>query len=158
MFVDHADPLHERIGDRRADKAEATPFHFRREPFAEGSRGWHVGQHFDIVDNLAPINKVPHIGCEAALAVLNFAHGSSIRSGAGYLQSVANNAGVFAQWRQLFITHFRDTGNFEIMEGTPATGTLAKHNLPAQSRLRAFKGKHLEQVPIVMSGNSYSVS
>ena len=153
MIVDHADPLHERIGDRRADKAEATPFHVFREPVAERCRGWHVGQRFEIVDDRAAVDKVLQIGCEAAPGALKFEYGPDIRSGAGYLQPVANNASVLSQWRHLFITHFHDTGNVEIMEGAQVTGTLAKHKLPAQSRMRAFKGQHLEQLPVVMNGN-----
>ena len=100
MVVDHADPLHERIGDRRADKAEATPFHVLREPVAERCRGWHVGQRFEIVDDRTPVDKVPQIGCEAALAALKFEYGPGIRSCAGYLQPVANNPGVLAQRRR----------------------------------------------------------
>ena len=68
--------------------------------------------------------------------------------------AIANNRGVHAQRRRIFITHFRNTGNIEIMKGAPVPRTLAKHDVPAQSRLCAFKGQHLEQVPVVMNGNS----
>ena len=97
-----------------------------------------------------PSTNFPEIGIETAMRLPHGKNGVGISAGAVNLQPVADDSRIVAEGLQLVIRHGGDTVKIEIMEDRSVAGPFLQHHFPAEARLRAFQGQHLEQMPVIM--------
>ena len=65
MIVHHADRLHVRVDDRRADEAETAPFQVLAQRLGFLAGGGELLQRAPAVDDRAAVDEAPEIGVEA---------------------------------------------------------------------------------------------
>ena len=76
--------------------------------------------------------------------------GFGIAAHRGNFHPVPHDTGVIAQLQQRRILHGGHPLDIKIMKGRTVTCAFAQHDIPAETGLRAFKGQHLEKMPVIM--------
>jgi len=151
VIIHHAGRLHVRIADRGADELEATLLQVlgqgvrlqRRRPHGFSSHPIGVAQ--------GPVaHKAPDVPVEAAKLLLDLQKTPRVGDGPFDFQAVANDALVSHQPCNVGLAESRHFPCIEALELLPEIIALAQDDNPAQPRLEALQGQHLEDLPILM--------
>src|SRR3989475_5132928 len=95
-------------------------------------------------------HKAPDVPIEAAELLLDFQEAPRVGNGPFDFQAVANDTLVSHQPCNVGLAESRHFPNIEVLERPPEVIALAQYDNPAQPRLEALQGQHLEHLPIVM--------
>src|SRR5438132_8139573 len=89
-------------------------------------------------------HKAPDVPIEAAELFLDFQEAPRVGNGPFDFQAVANDTLVFHQACKVRLAESRHLPRVEALERLPEVIALAQDDNPAQPRLEALKGEHLE--------------
>ena len=151
MVVHHAGRLHVRVADRGADELEAALF----QVFGQGvglRRGRPDGFSSQSVGiaHCPVAREAPDVPIETAVLLLHVEKPPRVGDGRFDFQAITDDALVSHQARNVGLTESRHFPHIEVLERLPEIVALAQDGNPAQPRLKALQGQHLEDLPIVM--------
>src|SRR2546425_11480118 len=151
VVVHHAGRLHMRVADRGADELEAALLQVlgqgvglrRRRPHGFSSHPIGVAQR--------PVaREAPDVPVEAAKLFLDLQEASRVGDGRFDLQAIPDDTLISHQACNVRLAESRHFPSIEVLERLPEVVALAQDDNPAQPRLEALQGQHLEDLPIVM--------
>src|SRR5262245_51979847 len=137
VVVDHADRLHVRIDDGRADEVETALL----EIFAEGVG--RLGSRRNIPDGTPtildgpPVDEAPLVRVEASELLLHPEKRARVAHCRGDLATVAHDARIAEQRGDLALAVARHLRRIEPIEGATVGVALAQDGDPAQTGLRS---------------------
>ena len=97
MIVDHANGLHERITNRRADEFEPPPFQVLTHGIGEWRVAGNVLGRFPTIVDWSPFDELPNILIKASKFLLDEKKSLCIGNGRLNFEPVSNDAGVAQQ-------------------------------------------------------------
>ena len=150
MIVDHANGLHERITNRRADEREAPAFQVSTYGIRNRCVAGNVAWRLPAVGDRSAVNECPNILVKAADLLLD--QKKSLRIGNGRLnfKPVPNDTGVAQQALYFSCVVPGDCRRVKVIKGRPEGVTLLKNGVPTQPGLRPFKDEKFKQPSIVV--------
>ena len=150
MIIHHADRLHERIADGRADKFETA----LEQVFTHGigffGRHRNVLHWFNFVIHLLPADKLPNIGIKRAEFFLNLQKLFSILDCRGNFEAIADNASISKKPFNIFRSIMSNNFCVKSTECFAVIFTFIKDCLPRESCLGTFQNKKFEKCIVIM--------
>src|SRR4051812_26068933 len=148
VIVDHADGLHERVTDRRADELETALREILTQRIGDRrARG-------DRLSALSPqrlaVDKAPHVVVETSELALHFAESLRVGDRGIDLQSIANDAGVVHQCGDFPFVVPGDLRGIETVKRAAIVVALVQDRLPTETSLRAFENQKPKQARVVV--------
>src|ERR1700682_1896775 len=154
MVVDQAGRLHERVTDRRSDKAKAALFQRFRKGIRLCSAGRNVALTAPAVLFRCLFDEAPDESIETAELFLDRQQRAGIADGALDLEAIANDGGVGQQGFDAPAVESCHARRIEFGKGTAITVALVEDRLPGEAGLGTLQHQKLEQPPIVMKRNA----
>ena len=154
VIIYHAGRLHKGVADGAADELKPA----LAQIFAHGIRlrrsSGNLLQRRPGVLNRLAAHKLPDVGIERSELFLRLKKGLRVLYCRVDLQPVPHDTRIAEKSSEFRVIVGSHAAGIETVEGGPVVLPLVENRLPTQSRLRAFKDKHLEQVSIVVRGHS----
>src|SRR5271156_2614177 len=151
MIIDHANGLHERVTNSGPHEAKAARLQIlaQRIRFRRARRD--ILRSLPIIFLRAPAHELPNVTVERSELPLQSKKCQSVRNRRRDLQTVAHNSSVTQKRAHFTLVVPRDFLRIECVECAPIILALVEHDLPAQSRLRAFEYQKLKEHTIVVN-------
>ena len=143
VVVDDAGRLHERVGGRRPDEAEAALLELLGQRGRLGARGDVVGPRARRLVRLRA--EAPEERRQGAVLFDHGQGGAGVRDRRLDLEPVAHDAGVGEQALAVVVAERGDGGDVEAGERRPERRPLAQDRQPRQAGLERLEGEALEQ-------------
>jgi len=154
VIIHHADRLHQRVADGRADKGEAKPLEIAAQQVRRVRPRGHLLQPAPRVLPRRAVYVAPQKGIERTVRLLDIEHAARVADRGVDLEPVAHNAGVGQQTRRVGLAVPGDTRDVEAVERRAVVLAFAQDRQPTQSGLCALEDQELEQPPVVMQRNA----
>jgi hypothetical protein len=149
VIIDHARCLHERVTDRRADKAKTALL----EVPAHGVGLWGGGGDLfhalpTVLSRLAS-GKLPDVTIEASEFFLHAEKCLGVADRRFDLETVAYDAGIREEQSDFFAAEAGDLGRIESGESGTIVRAFPENGVPAEAGLGAFKNEKFEPSALV---------
>ena len=148
MIVDQPHRLHEGVGGRRSDEAEAVRTQALRQRLRLRRRHRHVAARARGAASPARCER-PHEGGERAVRALDLAHALCVVHGGLDLAAMADDRGVAEQTGDVGSAEARDRRGHETAKRAPEPVALAEDGQPRQARLESLERELLVERAIV---------
>jgi len=152
VIVYHAHCLHEGVADRRPDELEPSAQQVSAQGVGLRRPRRKLPQRSPAVHARRPANKAPHIGIETPELVLDRKEGLGVTHRAADLETVANNAGIPEETRDLCRPELGHPRRIEADECQAIGVAFLENRLPAEPSLRTFEYQKLEEEIVVVNG------
>ena len=144
MVIDQSDRLHQGIDDGRADKAEAEAFEFFRECDSGRCVGGNLIHALPAVDDGVTIDALPQQRVERVARLVQSAGGAGVGDGRCDFETVADDAGVGQQARDISVAIAGYPCGIEVVECLAVVFALLQYCDPRQPGLGTFQHDEFE--------------
>ena len=154
VVVDHSGRLHKCIADGRADEREPALDEILAHGIGLRRARRHISHMLPAVLQGFPAHEAPHIGVKTVEFLLYSKERLGVPYGGADFQTVANDARIFEQGRDLRVVVAGDLAGIEPIEGTTVIVPLPQDSGPAQAGLSALENQKLEEAAVVVKGRA----